>query len=161
MKHLYAVIVLMIGLCGCEKGDSTPSGTSSTAVTNTSSDVSNNGPAYSITPDSTGVTPTAGSYSFSAYGIFVVKSSGELSFSLDGYAHYSIPIHGGAIAYCNGVVINNDGNYITAEDSSGNAYPTDGFAINGQWTSPTHCQGTIWYAVDGFVTKKVNFSADL
>jgi hypothetical protein len=104
------------------------------------------------------VIPLNGKYSFSAEGHFSVSKNSLVTFSWDGYAEYLIPIHDGAIAYCNGFMLDENDNELISADESRSAYPTDGFAIKGQWLTPDHCVGFIWYD-DTHPVRKVPFSA--
>lgn len=133
MKRLtivFAFIVAVIGLltqCGCED------------TTGTGSDYP------TMQPVQTGVTPALGGYSINAKGYFRVVATNMVSYSYDGYAYYNVPIHNGGISFSNGMYYwPLEGHNVVMLDESGNGCPTDGFAIWAQWTTPNHCEGTIW-----------------
>lgn len=92
----------------------------------------------------TGIIPQTGKYSFSARGYFTVTSSNSLSFSQDGYAHYSMPIRNGAFRFRNGYILGDK-----RKSDSRNMYPTDGFDISGNFTSEISAQGRISYSSSG------------
>lgn len=96
-------------------------------------------------PVQTEITPSVGGYSINTKGSFRVVTANVISYSYDGYAHYDVPIHNGGISFSNGRYYwMLSGEKVDMLDGSGNAYPTDGFAIWAQWTSPNHCEGIFW-----------------
>lgn len=99
----------------------------------------------------TGVIPSIGTYTFgcrlqgfwSLNILFRVQGGASstqrvISFSMDGYAFYGIPVNDGRFYYVNGL-------WWGTPSDSGNAYPTDGFAISGHFVSSDHAEGTISY----------------
>jgi hypothetical protein len=150
MKNAFAVVcvvaVMAIGLCGCE-GDSS-------------------GDSYRTLPAEPGATPALGRYvmsgdiSFDGYmfqRVFDVVATNAISYSSDTFASYDIPIHDGGVSFSNGDYYwSLNGENVIMQDHV-NCAPTDGFALQGKFTSPTHFEGVGWF---GAGTNGVPISAD-
>jgi len=128
---VYAAIVMAVGLCGCE-GDSS-------------------GSDYRTLPAEPGVAPALGRYvmsgdiSFTGYEfqkVFTVTSANTISYSSDTFASYDIPIHDGGVSFSNGDYYwpLPSGENVIMQDHV-NCAPTDGFALQGKFMSPTHFVG--------------------
>lgn len=163
-----AMSLALLVSAGCEKDSndnssqsantSTSSGSSSSRGSDNSSS-SQSSASWGVSHYSgTGIAPTAGDYDFSAGGnpgYFEVTSGGLISFSIDNYAHYSVPVHDGAFYYRNGLLSGSD-----SSSDSGNMYPSDGFCIGGHFTSSSNAEGSISYASNGEITGgPVSFTA--
>ena len=153
MKRLIAMIVCVAAaclMCGCE-GDSSGSG---------------NPPV--LKPEATGITPALGRYAMSVDGqvpsngywyqtTFIVTATDMISYTSDTFSYYAIPIHNGGVSYSNGSYYwPLNGKEVMMEDGNGGC-PTDGFAMYAKWTSPTHCEGTVWFGS----SSGMSFTADL
>ena len=155
MKRLIVVVVCVAVvslLCGCDDG------TSGSGI--------DNPPVMKA--EATGVTPALGQYVMSVDGhvpsngywyqtTFVVTATNTIDYSSDTFSHYAIPIHDGGVSFSNGYFWwTANGEEVMMEDVIG-GYPTDEFAFYAKWTSPNHCEGTVWF--DGS-TNGMAFSAN-
>jgi hypothetical protein len=167
LRHL--TLVGMTGLAllvaGCEKDNNSPhqnARTQTSSGSGSGSGSSGGSGSHEISSgwgvshySGTGIIPASGEYNFSAEGNFEVTSGGSISFSRDGYAHYSVPVNNGAFYYKNGLLVGSD-----ESSDSGNMYPTDGFCIGGHFTSSSNAEGSISYASAGEITDgPVSFTA--
>ena len=132
------LVLAVTMLVGCEDGGS-------------ESDTNPNAATKTPETSATGVVPSLGTYGFSCrlqgywnlsihFRVQEGTSSTQqvISFSMDGYAFYGIPVNNGRFYYVNGL-------WWGTPSDSGNAYPTDGFAISGHFVSSDRAEGTISY----------------
>ncbi|MFA6445678.1 MAG: hypothetical protein WCW14_00295 [Candidatus Paceibacterota bacterium] len=149
MKDMFAVVAILmaVGLCGCESSDG--------------------GSEYRTLPAEPGVTPALGEYvmigdiyydgAYIFQKVFHVVATNAISYSSDTFSAYNIPIHDGGVSFSNGNYCWTlpTGENVVMEDYV-NCAPTDGFALQGKFTSPTHFEGLGCFGTTNLVPISAN-----